>query len=55
MIVLSLRGWPPAAIGELLGCDAATVRRWIHRYNAHRTNGLYDRPRIGRPAWEARA
>ena len=33
MILLSHQHWPPAAIAELLGCDPATVRRWIHRYN----------------------
>jgi transposase len=49
MILLSCRGWPPAAIAELLGCDPATVRRWIHRYNQHGTAGLADRPRPGRP------
>jgi transposase len=49
MILLSQRGWPAAAIAELLGCDPATVRRWIHRYNQDGTAGLADRPRPGRP------
>jgi len=49
MILLSHRGWSPAAIAELLGCDPATVRRWIHRYNQHGITGLADRPRAGRP------
>jgi transposase len=49
MILLSQQGWPPAAIAELLGCDAATVRRWIHRYNQGGVAGLGDRPRAGRP------
>jgi transposase len=49
MILLSQRSWPPAAIAELLGCDPATVRRWIHRYNHHGVTGLTDRPRAGRP------
>jgi transposase len=49
MILLSHRGWPTSAIAELLGCDASTVRRWIHRYNAHGTAGLADRSRSGRP------
>jgi transposase len=49
MILLSCRGWPPTAIAELLGCDPATVRRWIHRYNQEGTAGLADRPRSGRP------
>jgi transposase len=49
MILLSHQRWPPAAIAELLGCDPATARRWIHRYNTHGTAGLADRPRPGRP------
>ena len=36
-------------IAELLGCDPRTVRRWVHRYNAHGPNALADRPRSGRP------
>jgi hypothetical protein len=37
------------AVAELLGCDLATVRRWIHRYNTHGVAGLGDLPRSGRP------
>jgi transposase len=49
MVLLSCQRWPPDAIAELLGCDPATVRRWIHRYNQHGAGGLADRPRPGRP------
>jgi transposase len=49
MILLSQRGWTASAIAELLGCDPATVRRWIHRYNADGVAALADRPRPGRP------
>jgi DNA-directed RNA polymerase specialized sigma24 family protein len=35
MILLSRQGWPAASIATLLGCDARTVRRWVHRYNQH--------------------
>jgi Homeodomain-like domain len=49
MILLSCQGWPAAAIAELLGCDPATVRRWVQRYNTHGVAGLDDRPRAGRP------
>jgi hypothetical protein len=49
MILLSHRGWPPAAIAELLACDPVTVRRWIHRYNQRGVDGLCDQPRPGRP------
>jgi transposase len=38
-----------SGIAELLGCDPATMRRWIHRYNHHGLAGLEDRPREGRP------
>ena len=49
MILLSHHGLPATTIAELLGCDPATVRRWIHRYNTYGTDGLADRPRAGRP------
>jgi transposase len=49
MTLFSQQRWTAAAIAELLGCDAVTVRRWIHRYNAHGVAALADRPRSGRP------
>ncbi|MFI7535132.1 IS630 family transposase [Streptosporangium sp. NPDC049376] len=49
MVLLSLYGLPAAQIAELLGYDAATVRRWIGRFNRHGLAGLADRPRPGRP------
>jgi transposase len=49
IILLSHHGLPATRIAELLGCDPATVRRWIHRYNTHGTAALADRPRPGRP------
>ena len=49
MILLSHQRWTATAIAELLGCDPATVRRWIHRYNQQGVAGLTDRPRSGRP------
>jgi transposase len=49
MILLSHHGLSAATIAGLLGCDPATVRRWIHRYNTHGAGGLSDRPRAGRP------
>jgi transposase len=50
MVLLSLRGLPPAQIAALLDCHPATVRRWIGRFNAEGAAGLADRPRPGRPA-----
>ena len=44
MVLLSLRGLPPAQIAGLLDCHPATVRRWIARFNAEGGSGA------GRPA-----
>jgi transposase len=49
MLLLSHHGMAAVTIAELLACDPATVRRWIHRYNTHGVDGLTDRPRAGRP------
>jgi transposase len=49
MILLSHQGLSAAAIAGLLGCDPATVRRWIHRYNTHGSSGLADRPSASGP------
>ncbi|WP_329094206.1 MULTISPECIES: IS630 family transposase [unclassified Streptosporangium] len=49
MVLLSLHGLPAAQIANLLDYDAATVRRWIDRFNRHGLAGLADRPRPGRP------
>src|SRR6266540_1570289 len=40
MILLSQHGLPAATIAALLGCDPATVRRWVHQVAAWR------RPRL---------
>jgi transposase len=47
MVLLSLRGLPPAQIAALLDCHPATVRRWIGRFNDEGLAGLADRPRSG--------
>jgi transposase len=49
MVLLSQQGWSASQIASLLGYDPSTVRRWIHRYLKHGSNGLADRPRSGRP------
>jgi transposase len=49
MVLLSHHGFSAAMIAHLPGCDRTTVRRWIHRYNAHGASGRGDRPRGGRP------
>jgi transposase len=32
-----------------LGCDPDTISRWRRRFRDQRLEGLYDRPRSGRP------
>jgi transposase len=49
MVLLSLRRIKTAEIADRLGVRSATVRLWLHRFNVHGSDGLYDRPRSGRP------
>ncbi|WP_424637206.1 helix-turn-helix domain-containing protein [Embleya sp. AB8] len=35
-------------VAALAGCDAKTVRRWLHRFNEQGPGGLGDRPGCGR-------
>jgi transposase len=39
---------PQAA--QAIGMNESKLRNWVHRFNAEGINGLYDRPRSGRPA-----
>ena len=49
MLRLSHRGWKTAQIAEYLGCRVAMVREAIHRWETSGLEGLYDKPRSGRP------
>lgn len=49
MLRLSHRGWKTAQIAEYLSCRVAMVREAIHRWDASGLEGLYDKPRSGRP------
>ena len=49
MVLLSLRRIKTAEIADRLGVRPATVRLWLHRFNVQGPDGLYDRPRSGRP------
>src|SRR6476469_9597077 len=48
IIVLSWDGLGVPAIAGQLGCHPKKVRRWLHRFNAAGTDGLGDRPGVGR-------
>lgn len=48
-VLLSVQGYSPPEIGEIMGYDAATVRKWVKSYRDHGITGLYDAPRSGRP------
>jgi transposase len=49
IIWLSSQGWWVPEIAEQLGVNAATVRRWVKRFNEKGLAGLEDRPRSGCP------
>jgi transposase len=49
MIVASVRRKRVPEIADVFGVSCATVRFWIHRFNAEGPSGLYDRERSGRP------
>ena len=51
-VLLSMQGYSPPKIGELMGCDTATVRYWLRAYRDRGLAGLYDAPRSGRPPRE---
>jgi transposase len=49
MVVQSWDGQRVEAIAKALGCDAQTVRRRLHRFDAEGIEGLGDHPKSGRP------
>jgi transposase len=49
IVWLSSQGWWVPEIAEHLGINAATVRRWLKRFNENGLAGLEDRPRPGCP------
>jgi transposase len=50
IVRLAAAGRSNAAIAVRLGLKVDTVRKWRHRFAAHRIDGLADLPRTGRPA-----
>ncbi len=49
MILLSVRRKTVSEIADIFEVNRATVRFWIHRFNAYGPAGLYDQERSGRP------
>jgi transposase len=49
MILLSVRRKVVPEIADIFEVNHATVRFWIHRFNAYGPEGLYDQERSGRP------
>jgi transposase len=49
MILLSAQQRIVPEIARIFDVEYKTVRKWIHRFDAHGPAGLYDEPRSGRP------
>jgi transposase len=49
MVLLSIRRRNVPEIANIFGVCEPTVRFWIHSFNEHGPDGLYDQPRSGRP------
>ncbi|WP_331773270.1 helix-turn-helix domain-containing protein (plasmid) [Embleya sp. NBC_00888] len=48
IVTLSWEGLRVPQVASRAGCDAKTVRRWLHRFNEQGLDGLADRPGCGR-------
>ncbi|MFE5332508.1 helix-turn-helix domain-containing protein [Embleya sp. NPDC056575] len=48
IVTLSWEGLRVPQVAARAGCDAKTVRRWLHRFNEQGMEGLGDRPGCGR-------
>jgi transposase len=49
IVLTSAEGGNNIEVGERLGVDRSTVRKWRNRFVEHRLDGLLDEPRPGRP------
>jgi transposase len=49
MVLLSAQHHPVPELAALYGLSRASVRFWLHRFEAGGPPGLYDQPRPGRP------
>jgi putative transposase len=46
---LSAMGYSVSQIVEILGCSRQTVHNWLNAFEARGCEGLFDKPRSGRP------
>jgi transposase len=49
IVLAAAEGGSNVEVGERLGVDRATVRKWRNRFSSERLDGLLDEPRPGRP------
>lgn len=49
-MLLLQRGMTPSEVGQRLGADASSVRRWRQAYRRKGNNGLDPKPHPGRPS-----
>jgi putative transposase len=49
IVLLAAEGWSNTAIAEKLDFRRQSVIDWRKRFDEERIEGLYDRPRCGRP------
>ena len=48
-IRLSAMGYTVPQILEILGCNQQSIHNWFNRFEQHGPEGLFDKPRNGRP------
>lgn len=49
IVLTAAEGYDNGVVGDRVGADRSTVRKWRNRFVEHRLDGLLDEPRPGRP------